>query len=68
MLFVLEQILEEALMVLLIHQGGVPERIHGDLSRVPPFICTALVHVLREDIIREVKKVVLRYRCLEREK
>lgn len=52
-------------MVLLMNQTGVLDRIHGDLSCIPPFVCTALVHMLREDIAGEVKKVQLRRRSFE---
>lgn len=54
---VASQVLDEALLVLLMPQGGVPEGIHDDLSRVPPFVCTALVQALREDILCEVEQV-----------
>lgn len=51
------QVLEEAFMVLLVLQGGLSGNIHTDLSRVPAFICTALVHVLRSSILRRLDQV-----------
>lgn len=51
------QVLAEAFMVLFVQQRGLPEGIHNDLSRVPPFICTALVHVLRSSILLSIHKV-----------
>ena len=51
------QVLEEALMVLLILQGGLLGSIHTDLSRVPAFICTALVHILRSSILHRLDQV-----------
>lgn len=44
-------------MVLLLTHGAMPENIHSDLSRVPPFVCTALVHMLREAITLEIDQV-----------
>eukprot|EP00752_Nemacystus_decipiens_P002990 g2774.t1 len=49
-----QQVLEEAFMVLLVLQGGLSGSIHTDLSRVPAFICTALVHMLRSSILRRL--------------
>eukprot|EP00903_Cladosiphon_okamuranus_P007612 g7381.t1 len=49
-----QQVLEEALMVLLVLQGGLSGSIHNDLSRVPAFVCTALVHALRSSILRRL--------------
>lgn len=46
-------------MVLLVLQGGLSGGIHNDLSRVPAFICTALVHVLRSSILRVLDQVRL---------
>lgn len=51
------QVLEEAFMVLLILQGGLSGSIHSDLSRVPAFVCTALVHALRSSILRRLDQV-----------
>lgn len=53
------QVLEEAFMVLLVLQGGLSGSIHTDLSRVPAFICTAIVHVLRSSILRQLDQVRL---------
>ena len=51
------QVLADAFMVLLVRQKGLPEGIHNDLSRVPPFICTALVHVLRASLLLSIHEV-----------
>lgn len=62
------QVLEEALMVLLVLQGGLSGTIHNDLSRLPAFICTALVHVLRSSILRlldQVRSVIVRLNVVQ---
>lgn len=51
------QMFAEALMVLLLSAGGIPVGVHTDLSRVPSFVYTALVYLLREAIVVDMNKV-----------
>lgn len=47
----------EALMVVLLSARGIPVGVHTDLSRVPSFVYTALVYLLREAILADMSEV-----------